>query len=717
MRFLMSNMSDTRRVMLICLVLAVVTLSVFWQEKDHEFINFDDKDYVTENLYVRVGVTLEGITWAFTTFHACNWHPLTWLSHMLDVQLFGLKPGWHHLMNLLFHIANTLLLFLVLHRMTKALWPSAFTAALFALHPLHVESVAWVSERKDVLSTLFWLLTMGAYVFYVEKPEMKRYLFTLIFFALGLMAKPMLVTLPFVLLLLDYWPLKRFPYLNTHLNIPPEAYASPSFAKQKRKSKKLPPVKEKAPAQKPMDSQPRWTLMCPLVREKVPFFILLLLSSAITYMAQQKGGAVSSLHVIPFDVRIANAFVSYMAYIGNMIWPVNLAVFYPHPGMVPPLNVLAAVLALAMITFFAFRMARRFPYVIIGWLWYLGTLVPVIGLIQVGLQAMADRYSYIPFIGLFVIISWGMPDLLKIVPYRKFILGILSAMVIITLFIITLMQVQHWRNSIMLLRHTINVTSNNAVAYYTLGDAFQSKGSIEDAIVNYAEALRINPHYADAHNNLGTILRRKGHLEEARKHYSEAIRINPNHANAHTNIGNVLFAQGKAVEAAIHYSKVISIDRNLAEAHYGIGNILIAQNKTLESIHHFQEALRINPRHVEALTAIGDILAQENRMADAVDYYNEALQINHDLPEIHYNLGNILSAQRSFERAVIHLREAIRIRPDYAKAHNNLGSVLLLQGEKEDAIIHFREALRLKPDYAMAQENLRNALAMQRKSR
>ena len=369
----------------ICLLLALVTLAVFRQVTDHEFINYDDTRYVTENPQVQAGLTLQGIKWAFTTFHAANWHPLTWLSHMLDCQLFGLQPAWHHGMNLLFHIANALLLFLVLHRMTKALWQSAFVAALFALHPLHVESVAWVAERKDVLSTFFWILTMGAYAHYVARPGIRRYLPVLMFFILGLMSKPMLVTLPFVLLLLDYWPLGRLqPAADT-----PSASGQMNPGRKKRKAARG-YTQDVTQHNAPGFPYP-WPVIRSLVWEKVPLFAFSAVSSVITFYAQQKEGAMSSLHFLPLDTRIGNALVSYVSYMVKLIWPRNLAVIYPYPVSLPVWGVFGAALVLVMITILVLWGVKRFPYLVFGWFWFLGTLVPVIGLVQVGWQAMADR--------------------------------------------------------------------------------------------------------------------------------------------------------------------------------------------------------------------------------------------------------------------------------------------------------------------------------------
>jgi tetratricopeptide (TPR) repeat protein len=666
----------------ICLVLIITTLAVFWQLKDHEFINFDDPLYVTENLHIQGGITLKGVTWAFTTFHAGNWHPLTWLSHMLDVQFFGLKAGWHHLMNLLFHIASTLLLFLVLHRMTKALWQSAFVAALFALHPLHVESVAWVSERKDVLSTFFWMLTMGAYVFYVEKPEVKRYVLTLFFFALGLMAKPMLVTLPFVLLLLDYWPLKRLRYGTADPKNPAEALPPSAPVQQKRKSKKQHTVKEKVQAKKPTDSPYQWTLIRPLVWEKIPFFILTVLSSAVTYVAQWKGGAMKPLEAIAFDGRIANALVSYVAYIAKMIWPANLAFLYPHPGMVPHWQILGAVLFLALSTFLILRMVRRVPYLTVGWLWYLGTLVPVIGIVQVGLQGMADRYTYVPSIGLFIMIAWGVPELFNRWRYKKNALAVLSVLILSMLTIGTWKQVHYWQNSLTLFGRTLEVTSNNYIIHNELGNTLKAQGKLDEAISQYNKALRINPNYAYAHNNLGTALQEQGRLTEAISHYAEALRNNKNFADAYNNMGTVLQEQGSFQEAARHYI----------------------------------EAIRLRPDYEKPYINLGETFAAQGKYGEAMEYYTKALRINPYLIKLHYNMGTILLSQGKAEEAIIHFREAVRIKPDYLKAHNNLGSALLLIGKKEEAIAQFREALRYEPDHRVVQENLKRAMAPTRKS-
>ena len=410
--------------------MTAATLIAFWQVNHCDFINYDDPSYVTENIHIRHGITTEAIRWAFTTDYAANWHPVTWISHMLDVELFGLKPRWHHLTNLLFHIANTLLLFFVFHRMTKTTWQSAFVAALFALHPLHVESVAWVAERKDVLSTFFWMLTMGAYIHYVEHPRFRSYLAVFTFLALGLMSKPMLVTLPFILLLLDYWPLQRFEQKTPTQEIPAEINKPISASKREGKSSGKQTVQAIVKEEEPADRKYQWALVRPLLIEKIPLFALAALSSITTFIVQQKGGSVASLEGIAPGVRIANAFVSYIIYVRKIIWPDDLAVFYPHPGLLPFWQILGAVFLLIAVTVTVILEAKRFPYLAVGWLWFAGTLVPVIGIVQVGSQAMADRYTYVPLIGLFIMAAWGVPELLKNWRYRKEALAASSALIL-----------------------------------------------------------------------------------------------------------------------------------------------------------------------------------------------------------------------------------------------------------------------------------------------
>ena len=455
--------SSNRRSFLICLILGLITFAVFYQVHSFKFITYDDPYYVYKNPDIQSGLTLESIKWAFTTGCTANWYPLTWLSYMLDWQLFDSNPAGYHVVNLIFHIINTLLVFIVLGQMTRSLWPSAFVAALFALHPLHIESVAWVSERKDVLSTFFWLLTMWAYLRYVNKPCISRYLWTVIFLALGLMSKPMLVTLPFVLLLLDYWPLERFR---------------------------------------------RRTLFY-LIGEKIPFFVLSAALSVVTFLIQQNSRAVVSLDVLPLKFRILNAFVSYTGYIEKMFWPDRLAVFYPHLGR--NISVMYAVISAGLLlaaTVLVIRFGKNRRYLVTGWFWYIGTLVPVVGIIQVGIQGMADRYSYIPLTGLFIIIAWGVPDLLAKWRYKKIVLASLALLIVSTISICTYNQLRYWRNTLTLFQHAIDVTEDNfmamnELAWYLAVDPKITAYNPYRAIQLAAEACKIT-HYIDI-GNLDTL--------------------------------------------------------------------------------------------------------------------------------------------------------------------------------------------------------------------
>ncbi len=528
---------------LICLALVVLTVIAFWQLKDCGFINLDDGTYVYKNAYVQSGLNWNSVQYAFS-FDFSNWHPLTWLSYMLDYSIFGLNPSGYHLINLLFHVMNTLLLFLILRRMTKTLWPSVFAAALFAIHPLHVESVAWIAERKDVLSTFFWMLTLGAYGYYVEHPGFKRYVFVLLFFILGLMAKPMLVTLPFVLLLLDYWPLQRFSEIKPDCRVQAAVLQSVASGKQKKKAKKkqVAAVKESLEVKKPAAPEYKWSLIYPLLWEKVPLFALAILSSIVTYIAQQKGGAVASVEAFPLGVRIGNAFVSYIAYMGKMIWPNDLAVYYPHTGLLAPWQVLGSVLLLITITLVVIWRAKKSPYLLTGWLWYLGTLVPVIGIVQVGAQAMADRYTYIPLIGLFIIVAWGVPDLLKKWQYRKEILLALSVLSILCLSILTWTQVGYWQNSITLFDHTLKVTDHNWFIYNKRGTAYYDFGNYKQATEDFGRSIEINPIFAEGYYNRGTAYYHLGNYKQAIEYFSRAIEIKPGYAAAYGNRG---FTYGK----------------------------------------------------------------------------------------------------------------------------------------------------------------------------
>jgi tetratricopeptide (TPR) repeat protein len=768
---------QVKPILVIGVVLGVVTFAVYWRGLENGFIQFyDDVQYVTGNPHVQSGLTPENIAWAFTTAHSANWHPLTWLSHMLDCQLFGMNAWGHHLTNILFHIANAILLFLVLHRMTTALWQSAFVAAVFALHPLHVESVAWVAERKDVLSTFFWILTMWAYLRYSEQGKKKRYLLVALTLGLGLMAKPMLVTMPFVLLLLDYWPLGR-------------AQSIPVSGSIKR------------PANKPTNSLRGIRILLSLVKEKLPFLALVVLSSVITFIAQKSAGAVQTVEELPLSVRIANALVAYTGYLEKMVCPSGLAAFYPHPGFSLPMWKAAASGAVILIvSYLVIREMRGRPYLAVGWFWYIGTLVPVIGIVQVGSQAMADRYTYIPLIGIFIMIAWGVPELLSRWKPRRIALAAAIGVVLVVLSYLTWTQVGYWRDGITLFGRAIEVVPENWLAYSNLGAALGQQGKTEEALTYQSEAIRIKPGYAEAHynmaitltslgrkseainqyaetlrlkpdyvnarNNLGLLLAEAGRKEEAIAQYREALRVKPDYAEAMNNLGNALNSLERTEEAKAQFLQALRIRPDLWSANFNLAGLLAKQGKTAEAISHYTEALRIKPEHADAHNNLGQILAQQGKTAEARQQFMEALRINPDHPDAHYNLGKIyrdegntveainhytealrvranfpdaqkdlatllsggsvardakayytlgasLSAQGKFTEAAAKYFEALRLNPNYAEAHNELGAALGRQGKLSEAVAHINEALRLKPDFADAHNNLGIALAMQ----
>jgi tetratricopeptide (TPR) repeat protein len=661
--------------LLISLFLIVATLVVFWPVRDAEFINFDDDHYVTENLQVKAGLTLKSVGWAFTTTHASNWHPLTWISHMLDFEFYGLSPGGHHITNVLFHIANTVLLFLVLTRMTKNTWGSGFVAALFALHPFHVESVAWISERKDVLNTFFWMLTMWFYIHYVEQPRFDRYLWVFLSFGMGLLSKPMLVTLPFVLLLLDYWPLGRFRF---------------------RSSSDL----QISQIQNSANTTHTNSVISGLVLEKVPLFILSVLSSIVTFIVQQKGGAVGTLEKYSLGDRMTNALASYVSYIEKMIWPHSFAIFYPYPGRFPLWQIIGASLLLVGVSVLAACTLRRRLYLAVGWLWYLGTLVPVVGVVQVGNQSMADRYTYIPLIGLFLMIAWGVSDLLERWRYRRAALAVLGGVVLSIFIVLTKLQVQHWKTSATLFEHALKVTEKNYVAHNNLALVLSRQGKIKEAMDHYTEALRIKPNYFISHYDLALLLAQQGKIADAIAHYKEVLRVRPDFPMAHIKLGNALARQGKIEEAIAHYNEAMRINPHDAEARYHMAVALAWHGKTEEAIKHYEDALRINPDYAYAHNNLAVLLTGQGKMEEAMGHYSKALRIKPDYADAHYNLGNILARQGKYGEAADHFAQVLRIKPDDAEVHYLLGFALSEQGKIEEAISHYTTALRIKPNFA-----------------
>ncbi len=690
------------RLFAICGGLVLITLAVYWPAVNCDFVDYDDLGYVTENPHVQQGLTGAEVKWAFTSGDESNWHPLTWLSHALDCQLYGLKPAGHHRTNLLFHAANVVLLFWVLWRMTGAMWRSAFVAALFAWHPAHVESVAWVSERKDVLSAFFWFLTMLAYVGYVDglkshgSKSKIYYGLALVCFALGLMAKPMLVTLPFVLLLMDCWPLGRIYDLRPRHDVRGRftIYDSrdavrPSLGGQ---------VKG-APADSVTQARISWGRA---IWEKVPFLLLAMASSVVTYLVQRKGGAVSTS--LSIGERVANAAVSYLRYVGKLFWPENLSVLYPHPGSWPVGLVVGAALFLAAVTAGAFWLRRR-PYLLIGWLWFLGTLVPVIGLVQVGVQSMADRYTYLPAIGVFVMVAWGAPELFARLAGHKWLPAV-AGIVLAACLMVTSLQLSYWKNSETLFSRAVAVTKNNYLAYNNLGFYLSNHQKVDEAMTNYQKSLEINPNYEDAQNNLGHALAQKGKLDEAIAHYEIALRIKPGLAEAHNNLGNALGEQGKGEEAISQYLTALQIDPENENALNNLGIARAMQGKPDEAAKLLNEAIRLRPLDGSAHGNLGTLFASQNKLEEAARQFQIALQLDPGDAKSHNNMGNVLSQLGRAVEATEHYQTALKLNPNNPEANYNLGLALLQQGKREEAVGHFTEALRLRPDYPDAQRQL-----------
>ena len=690
------------------LLLVVATLAVYWPVRHHDYVNYDDADYVSANPHVQGGLNWPDITWAFTTGHASNWHPLTWLSHMLDWQLFGNSPGAFHLVNLAFHIANTLLLLLVLQRMTGALWRSAFVAGLFALHPIHVESVAWISERKDVLSTLFFLLTVWAYAAYAErkaadKPKgeeqglkpirtphsalrnqrpqlpgaaakvgpLPYYLLALGLFALGLMSKPMLVTTPFVLLLLDYWPLRRLRLssLNSQLSI---------------------------------------------LLEKLPFLALSVASCIVTYLAQQKGGAVSK--VLSLWERVANALVSYERYLGKMFWPEHLSVLYPHPGDWPLWRVGFCAGLVLLVSVAVVLQGKRRPYLLMGWLWFLGTLVPAIGLVQVGIQSMADRYSYVPLIGPFIMLAWGVAELVPPRPWRGRALGAAAGLSLGACALLTTRQVGYWHDSEALFTHAVQVTERNYLAYNNLGFYLSGKGDVDGAILNYRKSLAINPNYVDALNNLGYAYAGRKEYQQALPFYERALQIQPTHPEVNNNLGNALSELGHLDEAIAHYKVALKANPEHADAHNNYGIALAMKGELDQAIPQFQAAIRYKANYASAHSNLGNALAAEHKLSEATREFEACLRLSPDDAQAHNNLGNVLAEQGKLDEAVAQYEKALVLNTNNPEAHFNLALALVREHKPQQAIPHLKSALALKPDYDAARREL-EALAAQANGR
>ncbi|PYJ28848.1 MAG: hypothetical protein DME89_05280 [Verrucomicrobia bacterium] len=595
--------------LLILLGLAVMTFAIYAQVIGHQFITLDDDAYIRENAMVNRGVTLAGVAWAFTTFDQGNWHPLTWIAHMIDSQLFGMNAGGHLVVNALINVANTLLVFWFLFRTTHARWPSALVAALFALHPLHVESVAWAAERKDTLSTFFGLLSLIAYARYAEARSNSRYAWTAITLALGLLAKPMLVTWPFVMLLLDYWPLRRF-----------------DLTSRKDVATKL------------------W----PLLREKLPLFATVAASAVITTLAQSHGGAVRTFQEFPIALRVVNAVVSYAKYLLLTFWPNDLAVYYPYTTAgTPAWQIICAAFLLIGITALCFFQRKSRPYLVVGWLWFLGTLVPVIGIVQVGGQTMADRYFYIPSIGLFIVIAFGLADFARSWRVAPSVRTGIAVAVLLILATLTNAQIHRWTDSFTLFKHTLAVTPPNLIIENNLGSALSRSGLHDEAAAHFEKALQIMPaHYEpllyDALLNMGISRFYQNRLPEAIEYCQSALRLRPDAPKAHDLLGMALAMQGHGEAALDEIRHAAELAPNDADIQKDLGVTLARLGRIPESIDHFHEALRLNPYNASAHNNLGLSLLQSGKPGESIPEFEAALRLN---PELQGAADNLRRAQ------------------------------------------------------------------------
>jgi tetratricopeptide (TPR) repeat protein len=660
-----SSTSRDRRRAGFTLIVAILALTayVYWPVSGYDFVSVDDSVYVTENPFLRGGLTWTAVSGAFTSTYAHFWHPLTLLSLMLDGALFGKAPGGFHVTNLLLHLGSTILLFLALVRMTGAAGRSAFVAAVFALHPLHVESVAWIAERKDVLSTFFWMLTMWAWSGYARHGRRSAYWVAFASFALGLMAKPMLVTLPVTLLLFDVWP----------------------FARARAGD---------AGAERGWFGEVRVWL--PLLREKIPFFVLAVASGVAALFAQ--GAAVASIEAIPVGARGVNALVASGTYLVKMVWPVGLTVFYPMPSSPPVWAALASLVVSVAITVATWRLRERAPYLAVGWAWYLVTLLPVSGIVQVGVHAMADRYTYVPLLGPFVMAAWGVTALAGPERARRWMVSGAATVSVLALAVASRAQVTTWQDSAALWQHALAVTSDNYYAQHGMGSLLREQGRAGDAVPFLRESIRLNPRFPDSHNNLGMALEALGQTDEALAEYVEALRIDPAMAFAHNNLGSVLLKTGRADEAAAQFTEALRQSPDLAGVHDNLGQARAARGRFADARTEYVEALRLQPDFAAAHAHLGDALASLGKGDEAIAQYRESIRLVPGVVDTHNNLGVALGVLGRTAEAIAEFQETLRLDPGHAQAHANLGFALAGQGRTAEAIPHFTEAIRLAPD-------------------
>ena len=672
MTVLPAQRTDVNRARWIAAALFGLTVLLFSRvlAPGYEFVNYDDPDYVTENAHIQTGLTPAGIAWALKARVSSNWHPLTLLSHMLDWTLYGANPRGHHATSVLLHGLNAALAFLALRRLTGSLWTSAFFAALFAWHPLRVESVAWVAERKDVLSGLCWFVTLWAYAIYVERRRDgaahagRCYALALVAFALGLMAKPMLVTLPCVLLLLDFWPLRRIGPGQ-----PPTSAGRPEV----------------------------WPYLWLL--DKLPFFALSVASSFATLDVQKAGGSVSE--ALDLTARLANAVISVVRYLWKFLVPFDLAVLYPHPGHWPARQIGAALVVVTLLTVLAVWQYRRRPWVTVGWLWFLGTLVPVIGIVQVGLQAMADRYTYLPILGVQLAGLWTLRERI-VSPAARRTGTIAGAVVLAACAVRTWDQLGVWKNSFTLFDHAIAVTKDNYLAYKNRGIYLDKVGRTEEAALDYRRALAIRSDYQNANNNLGRILVRQGHAAEAVPLLRQAVAAQPTQLEVRNNLANALSDTGAVAEAMEHYDYILAREPRHVDALTNSGVAFAMQGKLTEARARIEAALRVQPDNLNAHSNLGNVCAMLGQRDEAIRHYRRAIELDPRDGRTYHNLGNVLAEAGQLAEAAESYARAVAATPTNAESRALLGFTYARLGRRDDALRELRAALLLQPNYAQA---------------
>ncbi len=678
---------NAAQVVMLCILLCAVIFMLYFQVKDFEFITFDDPLYVVENKHVQSGLTIESIMWAFHLIQAGDksyWHPLTWFSHMLDYQFFGLNAGMHHVSSVVYHALCSILLFISLWLFTRSTWKSLFVGLLFAVHPVNVDSVAWVAERKNLLSSCFWMLTVISYYYYVRKQNLARYLGVVAAFVLGLLAKPMLVTLPFVLLLLDFWPLNRMKAYGEDRDFLKAVFSRNTLA---------------------------------LALEKLPLFVISIVTIMINAQAIRNIELLRTSKGFPMGLRLENAIVSYLLYIKKLIWPMDLTFYYPFPQSIPLWQVGASLTVIIVVTAAAFKLIRKYPYVLFGWLWYLGTILPVSGIMQGGLwPQIAERWAYIPYVGLFIIISWGMSDLAKRLTGKEVAACIAALAILVPLAAKTWVQTGFWKDNFALYNNAIQINNENYVAHLNLGAAFAKKKKFDDAIRHYRISLSINPYISNTYYSLGMAYYELKNSQGAMENLSKALELDPNFLPAHVKLGMIYVEQKKMDDAIRHFKTVVEIDPFDSDAHLQLGLALSAQGEHEEAVKEIRQAILHDPKNIGAHIELGKIFTSMGRLDEAEFEFNRALGMNPENAKSHYFLGLAKDANGKKESAIRHINEALKIDPKDASYHTAMGIVLAGMGRVDEAQAKYLDAIRLDPDNADAHYYLGSTLLMKGKT-